>query len=187
VDATAEEQFREFYQASWGRLLRIALLLTDDHGQAEDLVQTTMMRVHTHWRRVQRSDVPEAYTRRMLVNQFNSWWRRRRVPELVSGYLPDRSVGDGQAAVDLHDQIWPAVRALPQRMRAVLVLRYFEDLTEKETADILGCSVGAVKSHTNRAIRKLRELVDDSGGQPPPDPPSSGPPTTVGDPRSVVS
>lgn len=173
MDAEDEDEFRGFYVACWERLLRLAVLLTDDHGRAEDLVQNAMMRVHRHWHRVQRANQPEAYARRILVNQFYSMWRRR-LPELPREAVPDTVAADEFGAVDLREYLWPAVTALPPRMRAVLVLRYYEDLTERETAEILGCSVGAVKSHASRALRRMRaglppgHAVDRSAGTEPP-------------------
>jgi RNA polymerase sigma-70 factor (sigma-E family) len=169
MDAAAEAEFREFVTARWHALLRTAYLLTGDHGRAEDLLQTALMRTHRNWRRIERTDAPEVYVRRILVNVSNSWWRRRlsRPYELLTHAPPELAATDAHAAYDLRDELWRAVQVLPPRMRAVLVLRYFEDLPEAETARILGCSVGSVKSQTSRGLDRLRAALsqDPGGGQ----------------------
>ncbi len=160
-----EAAFTAFVAARWNQLLRTAYLLTGDHGKAEDMVQTALMRTHRRWRRIERDDAPEVYVRRVMVNLATAWWRRNRIQEQVTAELPDRPGPDAHAAFVLHDEIWNAVRTLPARMRAVLVLRYFEDLPEAQVADLLGCSVGTVKSQTHRALARLRaQLSDDDAG-----------------------
>jgi RNA polymerase sigma-70 factor (sigma-E family) len=156
VDPADDDSFRAFVTARWQALVRIAYLLVGDHGYAEDLVQTALARTHRHWRRIERKDAPEVYVRRVLVNLVNSHWRRRlRVREVFA--VPDRATADPTIAHDQRDELWSALRALPPRTRAVLVLRYFEDLTEAQVADALGCSVGTVKSTASRGLAKLRE------------------------------
>lgn len=152
---------RDFVRASWPRLLRTAHLLCGDRDEAEDLVQTTLVKVVRSWRRVQRADEPYAYARAVLANTAASRWRRRkRLAEL----LPDRPVPqaapDPAAGVVLRDALWRALQDLPPRTRAVLVLRYFEDLTEAQTATVLGCSPGTVKSQASRGLARLRECLD---------------------------
>jgi RNA polymerase sigma-70 factor (sigma-E family) len=143
--------FDEFVAARSGALLRTAYLLTHDHGRAEDLLQTALTKAWFSWSRV---DSPEAYVRRIMVNTYASWWRRRWNGEHATDEVPERSAqaSDQDGAADL----WTALGNLPRRMRAVVVLRYFEDLTETETAALLGVSVGTVKSQTAKAFAKLR-------------------------------
>jgi DNA-directed RNA polymerase specialized sigma24 family protein len=128
--------FTVFVAASSRRLLRTAFLITGDQDRAEDLLQMALERAYLRWGKIRRSELPEAYVRRVIVN----------------------------AAVDtgswLATRCW-RVRELPARQRAVLVLRYFDDLTESETARVLGCSVGTVKSQHSRAIARLRQLLPD--------------------------
>ncbi|RCG29102.1 SigE family RNA polymerase sigma factor [Sphaerisporangium album] len=166
MSAKAEEQFRDFVTARWRALLRTTYLLTGDHGRAEDLLQVALVRAHRRWSRI---DDPELYVRRIVINLNHSWWRRRRIAEHLTDAPPEtvpRSVdGDPQAGYDLRDELWTAVRTLPPRMRAVLVLRYFEDLPEAEVARVLGCSLGTVKSQSSRGLVRLRDLLGpDSGG-----------------------
>jgi RNA polymerase sigma-70 factor (sigma-E family) len=142
--------FDEFVAARSSALLRTAYLLTHDHGRAEDLLQTALAKAWFSWSRIDSS--PEAYVRRILVTTYASWWRRRWNGEQATDEMPDSGREDGRADVDL----WTALGRLPRRQRAVVVLRYFEDLTETETARVLGCSVGTVKSQTAKAFAKLR-------------------------------
>jgi RNA polymerase sigma-70 factor (sigma-E family) len=143
--------FDEFVVARSGRLLRTAYLLTHDHALAEDLLQTALTKAWFAWERVEGD--PEPYVRRILVNTFSSWWRRRWNGEQPTEELPETPVVDRTGA---DTDLWTAMERLPRRMRAVVVLRYFEDLTEAETAAVLGCSVGTVKSQTSKALAKLR-------------------------------
>jgi RNA polymerase sigma-70 factor (sigma-E family) len=154
----SDDQFREFVRARWQALLRTAYLLTGDHGKAEDLLQTALVRTHRYWSRIQ--DNPEAYVRKVLVNANNSWWRRRRIAEHITHAVPDRPAADAHTSYETHEELWAAVRRLPPRMRAVLVLRYFEDLPEAEVARVLDCSVGTVKSQTSRGLDRLRAALD---------------------------
>lgn len=153
---TSPEGFDEFVVGRSARLLRIAYLLTHDWTLAEDLLQTALVRAWSAWQRVDGD--PERYVRKILVNTYSSWWRRRWNAEYPTEELPeppaDRSDPHGQLAD--RDQLWPALRRLPKRQRAVLVLRFFEDLSEAEVAETIGCSVGTVKSQTSRALAKLR-------------------------------
>ncbi|MEU8296468.1 SigE family RNA polymerase sigma factor [Micromonospora sp. NPDC048909] len=134
--------FAEFVRAETARLTRFAYLLTGDRHHAEDLVQVALARVAVRWERL---DDPAAYLRRVLVTQAASWWRWRRArpPERLDGLLPDRA-GPGDDA-DLRLALRAALARLTVRQRAVLVLRYYEDRTETETAALLGCRVGTVK------------------------------------------
>lgn len=146
----AKPSFDEFLAARSGALLRTAYLLTHDHALAEDLLQTALTKAWFAWDRIEGRAEP--YVRRILVTTYASWWRRRWNGERPADELPDRGQTDAVEDTDL----WTALGRLPKRMRAVVVLRYFEDLTESETAQLLGCSVGTVKSQTSKALAKLR-------------------------------
>ena len=146
------EGFTEFVLARQAALLRTAYLLTGHAQDAEDLVQTTLVKIVPQWRRI--ADDPEAYVRRVLVNENVSRWRRRRWREHATDVLPEGLSHDPDRAELL--AVREALRTLAPRQRAVLVLRYYEELTEAETADVLGVSVGTVKSQTSRALATLR-------------------------------
>ena len=153
----AEDEFRAFVTERWSALLRTAYLLTGDRGRAEDLVQSALVRTHRHWSKIQREGRSEAYVRKTMVNLNTDWWRRLGSREHAVESVPDASsAADAYAAFDLQDELWTALQKLPARMRAVLVLRYFEDLSEAETASILGCSLGTVKSQCSRGLGRLR-------------------------------
>ena len=152
--STSGPGFDEFVAARSTALLRTAYLLTHDHGLAEDLLQTSLTKAWFAWGRI--SDSPEAYVRKVLFNTYATWWRRKWNGEHATEDLPDAGVGDDSDASGAGIDLWSAMERLPRRQRAVVVLRYFEDLTEAQTADILGCSVGTVKSQCSRALAKLR-------------------------------
>jgi RNA polymerase sigma-70 factor (sigma-E family) len=146
--------FAEFVASRSSRLLRTAYLLTHDWALAEDLLQTALAKAWFAWPRV--GDDPEPYVRKILVNTYASWWRRRWRGETPTDVLPDSTVGDPTAGVDVRDELWQALGRLPRRQRAVIVLRYFEDLTEQQVATTLDVSVGTVKSQTSKALAQLR-------------------------------
>jgi RNA polymerase sigma-70 factor (sigma-E family) len=151
VDPQAGATFDEFVVARSRALLRTAYLLTHDHALAEDLLQTALAKAWFAWRRIDGN--PDAYVRRILVNTYASWWQRKWKGEHPTDELPEHATGEtGTEPTDL----WQAMERLPRRQRAVVVLRYFEDLTEAQTADLLGCSVGTVKSQCSKALAKLR-------------------------------
>jgi RNA polymerase sigma-70 factor (sigma-E family) len=158
-----EAGFRDFAAAARPRLVRTAYLLCGDPHEAHDLVQVTLMRVHRRWRSIERTDQPQAYARRVLVNLAASFWRRRlRAPLLALTALGESGEPghpDGSAALADRQELWDAVMTLPPRTRAVLVLRYFEDMSEAETAAALQCSVGSVKSQASRGLARLREVL----------------------------
>jgi RNA polymerase sigma-70 factor (sigma-E family) len=157
VDAVAEDEFRQFVVARSPALLGTAYALTGDRGLAEDLLQVSLLKTYRHWRRVRSSDHPDAYVRRVMVNQRISWWRRRRVAE-SDHPVPDRPGPAGSSPED-RDELLRALRALPPRTRAVVVLRYWEDLSEAEVARLLNCSVGSVKSQASRGLARLRAVL----------------------------
>lgn len=147
------EVFDAFVVARSPALLRTAYLLTHDRGLAEDLVQAALTKTWFAWGRLSTDD-PVRYVRRVMVTTSVSWHRRLWVRERPTDQLPERPVelDESPAAHDL----WVAIGHLPPRQRAVVVLRYYEDLTEAETADLLACSVGTVKSQCSKAMAKLR-------------------------------
>lgn len=156
-----EAAFRDFVAAARPRLVRTAYLLCGDSHEAHDLVQVTLMRVHRRWRSIERTDLPVAYARRILVNLAASFWRRRlRAPLVVVGTAGEPVGADPYTEYDDRAELWQAVHALPPRMRAVLVLRYWEDLSEADTAAALGCSIGSVKSQASRGLERLRAVLD---------------------------
>ncbi|MFJ6571830.1 SigE family RNA polymerase sigma factor [Streptomyces sp. NPDC091292] len=162
--------FEEFVTARGPRLLRVAWLLTGDAHLAEDLLQTVLAKVWPRWRRIADQN-PEGYVRAALFNTYASMWQRRWRGEIPHGELPEVAQrGDAFAAVDLERSLVEALRRLPPRQRAVVVLRYFEDLDIAETARILGCHPGTVKSQTWKALGVLRahlavpEYVEAEGG-----------------------
>ena len=151
------EGFNEFVVGRSTRLLRTAYLLTQDWALAEDLLQSSLVKAWSAWSRIEGD--PEPYVRRILVNTHASWWRRRWRHEQPTDELPEpppAADGDPHGHLDERDELWQALRRLPARQRTVLVLRYFEDLSEAEIADTMGCSLGTVKSQASRALAKLR-------------------------------
>ncbi|MEV6341898.1 SigE family RNA polymerase sigma factor [Actinoplanes sp. NPDC051851] len=151
---TTDAGFTAFVAAGWSRYLWTARLLTGDRQHGEELLQESLVKLYTRWKRVARNGDPHAYLRRMLVNGNVSRWRRWRREEPVAE-APDRQ--DGRAVpVEPNDALQRAVLRLPRQQRAVIVLRYFEDLSEKDAAAVMGCSVGALKSTHSRALAKLR-------------------------------
>jgi RNA polymerase sigma-70 factor (sigma-E family) len=154
--------FVAFVRRRGAHHLRTAVLLTGDWHAAEDLMQTCLAKLYRVWHRLDTGVDPDSYLRRMLVNTHRSWWRARWRQEAPVEVVPDRAIGgDGQERQALADTVRRALATLPARQRAVLVLRYFEDLPEAQVADLLGCSVGTVKTHSSRGIRRLRELLGD--------------------------
>ena len=150
-----EESFEEFVRGRSQALLRTAYLLTGDWGHAEDLLQVVLTATYRHWRRVS-ADVPEAYVRRSLVNQHISGWRRRKLTERPLESAPPPVAPDDVARVDHQDEVWRALRNVSPTQRAVLVLRYYEGLSEAEIAAVLACSPGSVKAHASRGLATLR-------------------------------
>src|SRR5690348_4036043 len=146
-----EEDFRDFVATRSGALLRTAFLLAGDWASAEDLLQIALTKTYLAWRRLGRIDAVEPYARKVLVNSATSWWRRRWHGERPTDVLPEPATGDGLDARVERDLLWQHVLTLPARQRAVLVLRFYEDMSEADTAALLGVSVGTVKSQCARA------------------------------------
>jgi RNA polymerase sigma-70 factor (sigma-E family) len=152
------DSFDDFVVARGAALLRFAYVLTQDSGRAEDLVQVALMKAHRRWQNAARADQPEAYVRRIIANEFLSWRRRRSSRELPSRHMPEQTRPDSANAHAERDQMWRTLAGLPPRQRAVLVLRYYEDLTDAQIADLLGCALGTVRSSATRALATLRSL-----------------------------
>ena len=146
--------FDDFVAARSSSLLRTAYLLTRDHALAEDLLQTALTKAWFAWSRIEAD--PEPYVRRILVNTFASWWRRKWNGEHAHAEVPDGASPDQHACADQRHDLWEAMGRLPRRQRAVVVLRFVEDLSEAETARVLGVAPGTVKSQTSKALAKLR-------------------------------
>jgi RNA polymerase sigma-70 factor (sigma-E family) len=155
VQERDERAFEDFVARAGDRLLRSAVLLVGDRGTAEDLVQGALERTYRHWPRVS-SGQPEAYVRRALVNAAASRWRRRGVREVPLDATHEVTVADDRDRLALRDGLIRALLTLPARQRAVLVLRYFDDMSEADVAATLGCSVGSVKSQASRGLVRLR-------------------------------
>ncbi|WP_137988598.1 SigE family RNA polymerase sigma factor [Streptomyces vilmorinianum] len=156
--ASEDDGFAGFAVAAWPRLVRTAQLLTGDFHEAEDLVQTTLAKVYGRWRRVPRDEI-DVYVRRALINNNLSRLRRKRVVHLLTPVLPDsvRHAYAGHAeAVEQRTALLEALADLTARQRAVMVLRYWEDLSEQEIASVLNCSIGTVKTHARRGLAALR-------------------------------
>ncbi|AWS47076.1 SigE family RNA polymerase sigma factor [Streptosporangium subroseum] len=158
-----ESAFDEFLASRSTALLRTAILLCGaSQHDAEDLVQGALEKVYRHWPRI-RHDNPQAYARRVVVNAAISVARRRKViQEITFARPPDTAVPPFD--VDLRDALFAELQRLPTRMRAVLVLRYWEDLSENETATLMGCSVGSVKSQASRGLARIRERMSSLEG-----------------------
>jgi RNA polymerase sigma-70 factor (sigma-E family) len=155
-----EDDIDTFLAARWSSLFRLACLLTGSPTEADDLLQESLVKVYLRWTKISRTQVPEAYVRRMIVNTLVSRSRRpykRR--ELLEGTIAAMAVGSSEDIVLDRAQVWPLVCALPVRQRAVIVLRYYEDMSEQEIADVLGCSTGSVKSQAHDALTSLRRGV----------------------------
>jgi RNA polymerase sigma-70 factor (sigma-E family) len=166
LDPDGEAAFREYVTARGATLLRIALLLTGNRADAEDLLQAALAKTYLAWDRIHDRAALDAYVERAMVNTQISWWRRRRVEEFPTGQIPDRAVVEQLPPSELQDTVRRALDRLPQRMRAAVVLRYYEDMSEPEIADVLGVSRGTVKSTVSRAVAKLRIDAELAGCRP---------------------
>ena len=157
-----DEELREFMRNRASPLHQSAYLLCGDWHLAHDLVQDTLVKAYQHWPRVRQADSPEAYVRRILLNEARSRWRRRERSAAVSRFPEGREL----AAPDATDEVarrvglLQALHALPFRQRATIILRYLEGMSERETAAALGCSEGTVKSQSARALGSLRSYLD---------------------------
>jgi RNA polymerase sigma-70 factor (sigma-E family) len=150
-----DEDFSAYAAARWGSLVRSAVFLGCSVDEAEDLAQTTLLRCYTSWRRVTRAADQDAYVYRVLLNCLRDSRRRRWWGERPTGAPPDSGGGDPTGAVDIADAVHRALRSLSQVNRAVVVLRYYANLSEQQTAEVLGIPPGTVKSRLSRALGQL--------------------------------
>jgi RNA polymerase sigma-70 factor (sigma-E family) len=149
--------FGEYVRSRGGALLRAAQAMTGNRADAEDLLQATLVKTYQSWDKIADHAALDTYVRRAMVNTHISGWRRRRVDEYPTDELPDSPAADVTGDSDLHDVVQRAVDRLPRQMRAAVMLRYYDDMTEPEVAAALGVSVGTVKSTVARAVAKLRK------------------------------
>jgi RNA polymerase sigma-70 factor (sigma-E family) len=163
TSSTDAPTFEEYAGVAWPSLYRYAYLLTGNHADAEDIAQQTLMKAYRFWSRVKASESPAAYLRQMLTNTYLSHARPKvRRLELLTDAPPDPGHAP-TAGPEERMALWPHVKSLPPRQRAVIVLRYYEDLSEQEIADTLGCSRGNVKSTAHHALKSLRAALDSDG------------------------
>ena len=155
-DGIDDPAFRDYVRERSRALLQTAYLLTGNRADAEDLVQSALAKTYLAWDRIEDRGALDGYVRRAMVNTHISWWRRRRVEEYPTDEIPDQAVADHAVSSDIQEVVRRAVDRLPQRMRAAVTLRFFEDMTEPEIAEVLGISLGTVKSTVSRAVAKLR-------------------------------
>jgi RNA polymerase sigma-70 factor (sigma-E family) len=162
LGSDADDGFHDFVVARRSSLTRVAFLLTGDQAAAEDLVQEALIEAARRWRRLSAGGDPEPYVRRVLYTKHVDRWRRvgrREIHRFAEP--PERAGGDESVAVDNRVVLREALARLTPRQRAVLVLRFYEDRTERQTAEVLSCSVSTVKSQTRLALRRLREFAPD--------------------------
>jgi RNA polymerase sigma-70 factor (sigma-E family) len=157
-----DEEFREFMRNRASPLHQSAYLLCGDWHLAHDLVQDTLVKAYQHWPRVRQADSPDAYVRRILLNEVRSRWRRRERVVPVSRFPEEREPVEPDATDQIARRagLLQALLVLPLRQRATIILRYLEGMTERETAAVLGCSEGTVKSQSARALATLRNFLD---------------------------
>jgi RNA polymerase sigma-70 factor (sigma-E family) len=156
VSTGSDEEFDAFMRGRWPAMVRLAYALTGDAGHAEDLAQAAFARAYASWGRVRRAGDPDAYVRRIVINEHRRRFRKHRVAEELRDDLADTASGQ-QEGPEERQALLDALRSLGPRQRAVVVLRYWLDLSEAETAAALNCSVGTVKSQASRALATLRK------------------------------
>ena len=158
--------FSEFVSARSQALYRLAYVVIGDHQLAQDLVQEALTKAYVAWPRLRDRTKVEGYVRRTIVTTAISWRRRRSFHEPPVAQVPDAGAGDDPAALATGDAVWAQLRVLPVRQRAALFLRYHEDLSEAQTAQLMGCSVGTVKRQVFIALGKLRDRAGPHAGLP---------------------
>jgi RNA polymerase sigma-70 factor (sigma-E family) len=163
VSDQKDAEFTDFVADHGGRLLRTACLVTGDAHLGEDLLQTALAKAYGSWGKVQRADHPAAYVRRLMINTHLSWVRRLMNSERAVETFSDVASGDLQAAHAESDVMRRALLRLSPRIRTAVVLRYFEDLTEAETAEVMGCSRSTVNNHVTKGLAALRALLAPAG------------------------
>jgi RNA polymerase sigma-70 factor (sigma-E family) len=153
------ETFEEYVTARGAALLRFAFVLSGDHHRAEDVVQEVLSRLHGRWRRLEGVEQPDAYVRRAIVREYLAWRRRLGNRETPLAVPPERAGPDAADRLGDRDEMWRLLARLPRTQRAVLVLRYYEDLTDAQIADVLGCRATTVRVHASRAFARLRPSI----------------------------
>lgn len=170
MSALQDESFRDFVTARQHALLRTAFLLTGDQGLAEDLVQSALEKTLRRWSAIREPAALETYVRQAMYREQVSHWRRRKVTEVPSAEIPEQRSAPPEDAVEDRVLLQQVLMRIGRRQRTVLVLRYFEDLSEQQVADVLGLSVGTVKSQAHRGLARLREAFGERelamGGEP---------------------
>jgi RNA polymerase sigma-70 factor (sigma-E family) len=157
---SSHQEFTEFVATRGTSLFRIAHLTCASRDEAEDVLQSALEKAYRNWGRLHAGSDPEPYVRRIIVNTAISRARRHAILQILSTHAPpDTPAPDVLSGVELRQVLMIGLRALPPRQRAVMVLRFFEDLTEAQTAGILGCSIGTIKSQTSKALSRLRALI----------------------------
>ncbi|GGT69444.1 RNA polymerase sigma-70 factor (sigma-E family) [Actinomadura citrea] len=158
MNATRHEEFRAYVLERGPVLLRAATQLTSDRAEAEDLLQAALAKTYLAWDRIEDRSALDGYVRRAMVNTQISWWRRRKLDVYPTDQLPERPVEDHTDRSEMRDALGRALSRLPERQRLAVMLRYYEDMSEREIAEVLGVSIGTVKSTVSRAMARLREL-----------------------------
>jgi RNA polymerase sigma-70 factor (sigma-E family) len=165
VEAIVGEEFERFAVRELVGLARYAVMLTGDRELARDLVQDVMLKAHSQWHRVAAADHPDRYVKTMLTRTYLMWRRRWAVRHILLGFddhVAGEPTADHAAAVVDRDELWQRLAGLPRQQRAVLVLRYYERLTDQEIATVLGCGPGTVRGYASRALAALRlEFAED--------------------------
>jgi RNA polymerase sigma-70 factor (sigma-E family) len=151
--------FSELVATRSAALVRTAYLVVGDHQLAQDLVQEALVKTYVAWPRLRDVSKAEAYARRTIVTTAISWRRRRSFHERPSQTIPEQAQPDRTEAIATHDVVWAELSALPPRQRAAIVLRYYEDLSEADTAQVMGCAVGTVKSQVSNGLDRLRRRL----------------------------
>jgi RNA polymerase sigma-70 factor (sigma-E family) len=151
--------FSELVATRSAALVRTAYLVVGDHQLAQDLVQEALVKTYVAWPRLQDVGKAEAYARRTIVTTAISWRRRRSFHERPARVIPEQAQPDRSEAIATHDVVWAELSSLPPRQRAAIVLRYYEDLSEADTAQVMGCAVGTVKSQVSTGLERLRRRI----------------------------
>jgi RNA polymerase sigma-70 factor (sigma-E family) len=157
--AKAAPTFDEFATSRQAGLIRFGYLLVRDHQLAQDLAQEGLTRLHRHWRRIAIDGNPDAYVRKVMVNEMLSWRRRRSWSERPVAVIRDHAEHDPTDLISERAAMWALIGELPMRQRSVVVLRYYEDLDDSAIAGILGCSISTVATHASRALEHLRSVA----------------------------
>lgn len=157
-----EERFADFVRAHSASLFRTAYLMTGDYQRAEDVLQDSLVRIYQRWMRVDRMASPLGYSRKVVLSRAASWWRKRSSHETPLPLADEPEWSGPFDDLAEHQRVWQAVLGLSQRQRAVMVLRYYEDLSEAQIAETLGIAPGTVKSHSHAALRRLNEVLGEA-------------------------